>query len=134
MKLQITKGIFIGHKIEKDIPTLEGVMRSTMQMETKEQNVNNSELRLSRKESNVKLNEHLKSQYKDQKWLKLAFDAELNPLKLESTSGDFLTGHRIDNIDEGYLLGPINSKGRKLKVIDLRDLKNIAKNIPKVKL
>ena len=129
----MTKGIAIGKRVEKGIPTLQGVMSSTFQMEKKGPEIED-DLNIKMQESNHKLNEHLKSQYKDQKWLKLAFDHELKPLKLEGYSGDFLVGQRLDSIQDGYAYGPINSKGKHLKIIDLTNPKNIPKNIPKVKL
>jgi len=133
MKLQVTKGIAIGKRVEKGIPTLQGLMRSTFQMESKDRAAED-DLNMTMQESNDKLNEHLKSQYKDQKWLRLAFDHELKPLKLKGYSGGFLVGQRLDSVQDGYVHGPINSKGKRLKVIDLTDARNIPKNIPKVKL
>jgi hypothetical protein len=87
----VTKGITIGQRVEKGIPTIQGLMRSTFQMENKEQQVED-DLNIEMQESNDKLNEHLKSQYKDQTWIKLAFDHELKPLKLKGNIGGFLVG------------------------------------------
>ena len=46
MKLLITKGVAIGHRREKEIPIMEGVMRTTKQMEMKNASLD-EELRIS---------------------------------------------------------------------------------------
>lgn len=43
-------------------------------------------------------------------------------------------GKRLDLIEGEYIYGPINNRGKKLKILDLRDPQNVSKHIPKVKL
>lgn len=55
-------------------------------------------------ENVVKIGEHLRSQYKDQKWLLLAFEHELNPKKLQNLEdyGNILTSKKLNSPDEFY--------------------------------
>ena len=58
----------------------------------------------------------------------------MNPPKLECEIGNSLICKRISTQDPGYVAGPMNHKGKKIKIIDLTDPVNIPRHLPKVKL
>jgi len=58
---------------------------------------------------------------KEYKYLSMAIDYEMNPIKLSNEFGNGLMARRINSLkdDNENSFGPLNSKGKKFKIIDM---------------
>lgn len=62
----------------------------------------------------------MKQKLKDYKYLSMAIEYETNPTILDSDKGSGLMASRINTFkDSSNVIGPLNAKGKKIKIIDM---------------
>ena len=159
MKLQLQKGICIGIPVEKNVPLMIAQVEDTLQLEenieleeedfdlsdkikvkTKKKQLEIARNGLSlgsqalNNESGDTVMNAIRNEYKDFKHLCQAIEYETNPVVVSQKMGvNSLIEQRINSINEKeFVIGPITSKGKRVKLVDLSNSKSVSSHMSKV--
>ena len=143
MRVQLSKGVCIGIPVEKNVPLMIAQVEDTAHLEERPeldelQFDESDNIRVKTKQRHLEMGRNgsssgrnardhdavmqaIRSEYKEFKHLCQAIEFETNPVLVADKIGvNILMDSRINSIKEKeQVLGPVNSKGKKIKFVDL---------------